>query len=91
MAATPKATQTLSISTSSAEFSDVLVSGINYVLTADADCFFRVSTTSDTATVSDMPLWANQYLEVKGDDSGELYIQVITASGTGTAYLTQIQ
>jgi hypothetical protein len=66
--------------------------GVLYVLTADADCFFRQGATGMTepTTSTGDPLWAKERVEIFCSAAGvDDYVDVITSGGAGTAYLTR--
>jgi hypothetical protein len=65
--------------------------GSVYSLVADVDCFFRqgpIGMTAPTSTDGD-PLFAKERAEIFAS-TGQEYVDVITAGGTGTAYLTRL-
>lgn len=77
-------TQAVSISTTSAQ--SAAVNSPNAVLYATNDCFVIVGD-SPTATTSCMPLPAGVMWRAKGWQPGQK-IAAITASGSGTLYIT---
>lgn len=67
--------------------------GASYSLTTDADCFFRQGATGMAAPtiLTGDPLWAKERAEIYCGAAGvDDYVDVITSSATGTAYLTRL-
>lgn len=85
--AVPNRASTASVSISTTSAQSAALAGGNVVVMATADCFI-LRGANPTATVLCLPLLANTQYRLTGIAEGEK-LAFITASGSGTAYVTE--
>jgi hypothetical protein len=85
--AVPNRASTASVSISTTSAQSAVLAGGNVVVMATADCFV-LRGSNPTATTACLPLVANREYRLTGIAQGER-LAFITASGTGTAYITE--
>ena len=81
-------TQTVALSTSTAESAVMGPTTTLVRLVCTAPCFIRSDVTGSAALVTDLPLLAN-IPEYFGVTAGQ-FIHAITAAGTGSLYITEV-
>lgn len=76
--------QTLTVSASSAKFTNPMTVGVQYIFRTTIACYISVEATGGAATTSDTYIPADGFEYVAAIDSTESYLHVIGAAGTAT-------
>lgn len=86
--------QVLTVSGSSAKFTNPMATGQQYRFTATTDCWVKVGATGDSAaaaTAGNHFVAKGQWLPLSGDKAAEQYVHAIQASAGGYATLSLIE
>ena len=84
--------QEVAVSGTSAKFTSPMQPGQQYIFWSSTDCFINVAATGGSATTSNTPVKAGQYVPLRGperaaDATTNYFVHVIQSSASGRAVL----
>lgn len=94
MAAITRASQVATVSGTSVEITNPMLTGQKYALISTTACWFRVAATGTAAvaaTANNVYLPAGVYVEIKAEDATIAYVSAIQASAGGTINLVLLE
>lgn len=93
MAAITRSSQVLTLTGTSAEFTNPMGVGHKYLLVSTTACWFKVGPTAGTAAAAadSVYLPSDTYVEIKAINATDAYVQAVQATSGGTANLILLE